>query len=116
MERTDVMGRTLRVASTALGLTLVGVFGFATMASAHVTVSSDDATAGGEARIVFRVPNESDTASTTKVEVALPADQPIASVLVMPPPGWSATVATTKLATPVVSDDGSQVSEVVSQI
>ena len=35
-----------------------------------------EATQGGYTRVAFRVPNESDTASTTKVEVVLPEDGP----------------------------------------
>jgi periplasmic copper chaperone A len=110
------MGRTLRAALIVVGVTLVGVFGFAALASAHVTVSSSDATQGGEGKVTFRVPNESDTASTIKVQVVLPAQQPIASVLVLPVPGFTSAVSTTKLAKPITNDDGDQVSEVVSQI
>jgi uncharacterized protein YcnI len=98
-------------------VSLVGVFGFAAAAAAHVTVGSEDAVQGGEAaRVVFRVPDESDTASTTKVEVALPADQPLAMVLVLPLTGWTATMTTTKLATPITTDDGDKVSEAVSRV
>ena len=49
-------------------------------ASAHVTVNPDTATKGGYTKVTFRVPTESDTASTTRVEVNLPTDTPVASV------------------------------------
>jgi len=65
-------------------------------ASAHVTVHSDDAAHGGYAEIAFRVPTESDTASTVKVQVAFPADTPIASVSVLPHPGWTYQVTKSK--------------------
>lgn len=58
-------------------------------AAAHVTVHSAEATTGGFAEIAFRVPTESTTASTVKVEVAFPADHPLESVSIRPQPGWS---------------------------
>ena len=61
------------------------------------------------------MPTESDSASTTKVQVYLPEDHPIASVSVKPHPGWHVQVVTTKLATPLTTDDG-QVTEAVSRI
>jgi uncharacterized protein YcnI len=110
------MKRALRTALAALVATGVAVLGVAGVASAHVTVNPDQATRGGFARIAFRVPTESDTASTTKVEVVIPTDKPIASVSTMPLPGWTVSTETTKLATLVTTDDGDKVSEVVSKI
>jgi uncharacterized protein len=75
-------------------------------AYAHVTVSSPDATQGGEAVLTFQVPTESDTASTTGLRVQLPTDTPFASVLVRPHPGWSFTTKTVRLAHPITTDDG----------
>ena len=46
----------------------------ATSALAHVTVNPREATAGGYAKLAFRVPNERD-ASTTKVEINFPTAQ-----------------------------------------
>ncbi|HEX2772424.1 MAG TPA: DUF1775 domain-containing protein, partial [Micromonosporaceae bacterium] len=74
-------------AALVLGAVAVGVFGLAAPASAHVTVNPSEATQGGYARLAFRVPNESDTASTTKVEVVLPENAPVASVSTMPVTG-----------------------------
>ena len=108
-----VIRRVVRLAVAMGTASAIGVFG---LAAAHVTVNPDQATAGGQARLAFRVPDESDSASTTKVEVDLPADTPFASVLVMPVPGWTASMATTKLATPVTTDDGDKVTEAVTQI
>ncbi len=84
-------------------------------ASAHVTVSSPSASQGGYAVLIFQVPTESDTASTTEFKLQLPADQPLASVSVQPHTGWSYTVTNAKLASPISSDDGS-VTEAVSVI
>jgi uncharacterized protein YcnI len=73
---------------------------------AHVTVTPATATQGGYTALGFRVPNEADSASTTKVQVFLPQDHPLASVSVKPHPGWHAKVVTRKLATPLSTDDG----------
>ena len=54
-----------------------GAIGLAMPASAHVVVSGTDATPGGWGVLTFRVPTESDTASTTAVIVTLPDEQPI---------------------------------------
>jgi len=95
-----------------IALALGALLALAGPASAHVTVSSTDAVPGGYAVVTLRVPNESDTASTTKVVVELP---PLGSVSVQPTPGWSVTTKTAKLATPIKTDDGEQ-TESISQI
>jgi periplasmic copper chaperone A len=74
-------------------------------ASAHVTVSSPDAAPGGYGKLVFRVPNESDTAATTKLQVTFPADAPFASVSTKPLPGWNVQVDEVKLPEPVEVGD-----------
>lgn len=84
-------------------------------ASAHVTVNPREATPGGFAKLAFRVPNEKDNASTTKVEIFLPVETPIASVSTRPVPGWSVTVEKTTLPTPV-EVHGRNVTEAVSKI
>jgi uncharacterized protein YcnI len=91
------------------------VFAIAGPASAHVTVNPSTANQGDYTKVSFRVPSESDTASTTKLEVNLPADTPIASVSLRPLPGWTAKTTTTKLVTPIKSDDG-DISEAVTKI
>src|SRR5262245_2107992 len=74
-------------------------------ASAHVTVSSTDAAPGGYGKVVVRVPSESETASTTKVQVTMPADTPFASVRPKPHPGWQVQVDEAKLPKPVEAGD-----------
>jgi uncharacterized protein YcnI len=61
------------------------------------------------------VPNEKDSAETTKLEVTLPTDNPIASVALKPMAGWAATTEKAKLATPIKTDDG-ELTEAVSKI
>lgn len=89
---------------TAVGATVV--LGFAGTAFAHVTVSPDTAPRGGDATVALRVPNEEDSATTTKLEIDLPVDRPIAAVDTEPLAGWTAVATTSKLATPIKSDDG----------
>jgi periplasmic copper chaperone A len=65
--------------------------------------------------ISFQVPTQSETASTVGLKVQLPPDQPLAVADVAPKAGWTHTVTTTKLATPIQTDDG-PVSEAPSVI
>ncbi|MFI7281034.1 YcnI family protein [Micromonospora chersina] len=109
----------LRRPATAAALTLAAVatavLGLAGPASAHVTVNPTEAKQGGYGRFAFRVPNESDTASTTKVEVNLPENAPVGSVSTMPVPGWTVTVEKRKVDPPV-EVHGSQLTEAVSKL
>jgi len=108
----------LRTASSAAllcGAAVVGALAVAAPASAHVTVSPSEATPGDYTRVAFRVPTESDTASTTKVEVFLPDANPVASVSTMPVPGWTVAVERKKPTSPVAGEGG-QPAEVVSKI
>lgn len=94
----------------------VGLLAVAAPASAHVTVHSTDAAPGGYAVLTFRVPTESSTASTTKLQVQFPTEHPISSVLVQPHPGWTAKAITNKLPEPVTTEDGDTLTSAVSQI
>ena len=100
-------------------LTLLGSLGILVALSApafaHVTVTAPGATSGGgDQEITFRVPVEEDV-NTTGVTIQLPTATPIASVDVAPIAGWTHTQQTTKLATPIKTDDG-DITEAVSQI
>ncbi len=98
---------------TAVGATVV--LGFAGTAFAHVTVSPDTAPRSGDATVAIRVPNEEDGANTTKLEIDLPVDRPIAAVDTEPLAGWTAVATTSKLAKPIKSDDG-VVNEAVTKV
>ncbi|HEY5014389.1 MAG TPA: YcnI family protein [Acidimicrobiia bacterium] len=82
---------------------------------AHVTVSPSSAPKGSDAVLAFNVADESDTASTTQVEIFFPTDHPIADALVEPIPGWTAKVETMKVAKPIQTDSGS-VTEAVKKV
>ncbi|GHE05679.1 YcnI family protein [Streptomyces alanosinicus] len=107
---------TARRAGTVAALATAAVVLAAGAASAHVTVHPDSYAKGAtDGVLTFRVPNEEDTASTTKVQVFLPTDHPVLGVLVHPQDGWTARVTTTKLKTPVKTDDGT-ITEAASEI
>ena len=106
------LSRVAVVAATAVAV----IVGSAGLASAHVTVSSPDARAGGYGKVTFRVPNESDTASTVKIRIQLPTASPLASVSTLPVPGWTVTTTKAPLNPPVKDDDGNAISEAVSVV
>ncbi|MEV4136133.1 YcnI family protein [Dactylosporangium sp. NPDC049742] len=102
-------------AGVAVAAAAAAALAFPAAASAHVTVNPNTATQGGYTKVTFRVPNERDDASTTKLEIALPTDKPIASVSLKPIQGWTAVAETSKLATPIKTDDG-ELTDAVSKI
>jgi uncharacterized protein len=78
-----------------------------------VTLQPKTAAAGSYSVLAVRVPTESDTASTVKVQVQLPPGFTYAAY--EPQPGWTVKVKKSKLATPIKTDDG-EVTEEVDQI
>jgi periplasmic copper chaperone A len=102
--------------ATVLSVAALAALGFAGPALAHVEVSGIDTTQGGEGVLTFRVPSESDTASTTELRVTLPDDSPILSAATQPKPGWTATVTKKNLATPQKDDDGNELTQYVSVV
>lgn len=92
--------RVLAAAAAVLTVTFLA----AGPASAHVRVKPDTTTTGSYAALTFRVPTESDTASTTGLVLTLPQDTPFAHVSVRPVPGWRAEVTEATLPKPVTSN------------
>ncbi|MBG0853986.1 YcnI family protein [Streptomyces spinoverrucosus] len=83
---------------------------------AHVTVQPEGTAAkGGYAVVDFKVPNERDNASTTKLEVSFPTEHPLSSVMPEPVPGWKVEVTKSKLDKPIESH-GHQITEAVSKV
>lgn len=107
--------RTFQRAVAGSGLATLIVTLAATAASAHVTANPSTAEPGSYSKVSFRVPNEEQGADTTKLEISLPSDHPIASISVRPVPGWTIKVTEAKLATPLKSDDG-EITKAVSTI
>ncbi len=108
--------RPLARVAVVLLAALTAIVASAGLASAHVTVSSPDASAGGFGKLVFRVPNESDAASTVKVRIQIPTDTPLASLRTQPIPGWTATTTKLRLDPPVTDDDGNEITEAISVV
>ncbi|MEU3453017.1 YcnI family protein [Micromonospora sp. NPDC006766] len=107
--------RPAAVATLTLAAVATAVLGLAGPASAHVTINPQEATQGGYGRFALRVPNESDTASTVKVEVVLPENAPVGSVSTMPVPGWTVQVQKRKVDPPL-EVHGSQLTEAVAKL
>ncbi|WFF08867.1 YcnI family protein [Micromonospora sp. WMMD1076] len=107
--------RPTTIAALTLTAVATAVLGLAGPASAHVTINPAEGTQGGYGRFAFRVPNESDTASTVKVEVNLPENAPVGSVSTMPVAGWTVAVEKRKVDPPI-EVHGSQLTEAVSKL
>ncbi|GHE03699.1 YcnI family copper-binding membrane protein [Streptomyces alanosinicus] len=108
-----------RIASRLAAATAVAgtaVLALSAPAFAHVTVQPEGTAAkGGYAVVDFKVPNERDKASTTKVEVNFPTGQPLASVMPEPVPGWSVKVTKSKLDKPLTLH-GEKIDEAVTKV
>lgn len=96
-----LQSRVPRRAAGAAVVSVVALVALALPASAHVTVSSSDATAGSYAKAVFRVPSESETANTVKLSVTLPTAHPFAHVSPQVHSGWKVALTRTTLPAPV---------------
>jgi uncharacterized protein YcnI len=84
-------------------------------ASAHVTVDPGQAEAGSFSLITVKVPNESATESTTRVELTIPEATPFGFVSYVPVPGWSTELVKTTLAEPVETIYG-EITEAVTTV
>ena len=104
-------GVVLAAVLTALVASVVA----ATGASAHVTVSSADAAPGGYGKLTFRVPNESDTASTVSLRISIPEDEAMASLQAQAVPGWTITTTSAQLEEPLDSH-GKEINRYVSVV
>jgi periplasmic copper chaperone A len=91
----------LAVLGTAALAALTVSIVVAETASAHVSVSSTDAAPGGYGKVTFRVPDESDTASTVALRIQIPEEAAMTSLRTQPMPGWTVTRTTTDLAEPL---------------
>jgi periplasmic copper chaperone A len=105
------LGTVVLVGLTALAASI----SVAAVASAHVSVSSQDAAPGGYGKLTFRVPNESDAASTVGLRIQIPEEAAMASVRTQAVPGWTATLTTSDLATPLKSH-GQEISSYASVV
>lgn len=72
----------------------VALLAIAQPAFAHVNVSPKEAAKGGGVNLIFTVPNESETASTTRVEIFMPPEVKLTAVAPEAPAGWTVTEET----------------------
>ena len=92
---------------------LVVAFVAAPTAAAHVTINPGEWEAGGFARFAVRVPNEQDSASTTKVTMQFP--ESVISASFQQVPGWKRTIKMAQLDEPV-EVFGEQVTERIARV
>ncbi|MFJ8110147.1 YcnI family protein [Streptomyces sp. NPDC096132] len=103
----------LAAATAVAGITVLAL---SSPALAHVSVQAEGTAAkGGYAVVDFKVPNERDNASTTKLEVNFPTDHPLSSAMPEPINGWKIQVTKAKLDKPL-EVHGQQITEAVSKI
>jgi len=100
----------------AIGAGLLLALAVPLAASAHVTIDPGQAVAGSYTVVTVKVPNESDTATTNRVEVALPTDTPFTSVRYVPVAGWTAELVRTALPEAVTVGDATVTEAVTSVI
>lgn len=84
-------------------------------ASAHVTVTPNGAEPGSYALVTFKVPNESATATTNRIQIDLPTATPFTSVSYVPVAGWDAQLITTSLPKPVKME-GNTLTQAVTRV
>jgi periplasmic copper chaperone A len=97
---------TVRRIASLCALTAFLVVVVASPAWAHVSIDPSSAPKGSDAVLAFTVPNEQETATTTRLVVQFPHDHPIAEALVQPVAGWSAAVKSFHTTKPIQTDSG----------
>lgn len=103
------------LSAAAIGAGLALAVAAPLSASAHVSISPNASESGSFLVVDFKVPNESATATTTKVVVTLPTDKPFLSVSYIPVAGWTTTLESTHLDTPVKSEDD-EITDLVTRV
>lgn len=121
MHSTSSKPRLARRLTARLGLGaavgLAAVIIAASSASAHIKIDGDGtATVGTTSAITFRVPTESDTATTVGVTVTFPEDTPFSSVQPLYKPGWNVKVTTADLPKAVTDSTGKQITNYVKSV
>ena len=105
------MKKRLTAVIVGAGLAMLAV---PALAAGHVALDPQEAPEGGFVVENVRVPNEEDSANTTKVSVQFPDG--FAEVSFEPVPGWQVKVKKTKLAQPITTDEGDKLTEQVSKV
>jgi uncharacterized protein YcnI len=117
MASTHGGGRPRRIAAvtalTAAGLLL---WPAAAAQAADVTTTPSEARQGDAVRLEFSVPEERAGTRTTRIEIRLPADAPVAEVYPMSVDGWAPKIDSRSLDKPVAGIHSSGVSTVTTAV
>jgi uncharacterized protein YcnI len=105
----------LRRSALAAALGAAGLALLPATAGAHVALHTDSTASGSFSALTFRVPNESDTANTVKLEIQLPKDTPFLYVSTKPVTGWTVKTTEAPLPEPVESY-GTTITKAVSTV
>jgi uncharacterized protein YcnI len=105
-----------RPLALACGVAAAGVLLLAPAAAADVSITPATAVQGGETGVTFLVENQRSGAYTTKVEVDLPADAPIAEVYPMTVPDWAPQIISRAADQPLPGIHGSGLSTATSAV
>lgn len=111
MQRYRTIPTTAAVATTGA---LLAVLAAAPVAGAHVTVSTDNPTAGGYAIANIKVPHGCDGKATTKLTVKLPDG--VTSFAAGRSPFWTSEVKMRTLDEPIEGGHGDKITEVASEV
>ncbi|MEU5783143.1 DUF1775 domain-containing protein [Micromonospora lupini] len=117
MASTHGGGRPRRIAAVT-ALTAAGLLLWPGTAAhaADVTTTPTEARQGDAVRLEFSVPEERAGTKTTRIEVRLPADAPVAEVYPMSVDGWAPTISSRTLDKPVAGIHSSGVSTVTTAV
>lgn len=110
-------GRPRRIAAVT-ALTAAGLLLWPGTAAhaADVTTTPTEARQGDAVRLEFSVPEERAGTKTTRIEVRLPADAPVAEVYPMSVDGWAPKISSRTLDKPVAGIHSSGVSTVTTAV
>lgn len=114
-----MLDNTFLRAATRAALLLVAaavvVVALPSAALAHIEIKPDKVEGGDFAVVAFRVPNEREHDSTTRLSVLFPSEHPLGEVQTTAMPGWKVTTTTHRLATPIEME-GAKVTSAVSRV
>lgn len=99
------LSRCLVGAGVVASLGLLGVGA----ADAHVSPNVTEVAAGSYTDVLMGVPHGCDGSPTTKIEIQVP--EALTDVTPIVVPGWTGTVTTEKLSTPITLEDGDEITE-----
>ncbi|MEU7826554.1 YcnI family protein [Catellatospora sp. NPDC049133] len=113
-DRRPARTRARRIVQTGAAALIVGAFGFASPASAHVTVTPSTTAAGAHAVLQFSVGHGCGDSPTTKITIQIPAE--ITSVTPTRTPLWTIAKQTVTVDPPAVDAHGNKIVQRVASV